>query len=67
MAHGLSCSVACGIFLDQGLNPCSLHWKADSQPLRHRGSPMGGLLLFQGADIYTWGVTQWLYVLLVWV
>ena len=23
--HGLSCSVACGIFLDQGLNPCSLH------------------------------------------
>ena len=24
--HGLSCSAACGIFQDQGLNPCSLHW-----------------------------------------
>ena len=29
-AHGLSCSVACRIFLDQGLNPCPLHWQADS-------------------------------------
>ena len=26
VAHGLSCSVACGIFLDQGSNLCSLHW-----------------------------------------
>ena len=31
---------ACGIFPDQGLNPCSLHWQADSQPLRHQGSPL---------------------------
>ena len=30
VAHELSCSVACGIFLDQGSNPCSLHWQADS-------------------------------------
>ena len=30
MAHGLSCSTACGIFPDQGLNPCPLHWQADS-------------------------------------
>ena len=35
VAHGLSCSVACGIFPDQGSNPCLLHWQADSQPLRH--------------------------------
>ena len=27
------------IFPDQGLNPCPLHWQADSQPLRHQGSP----------------------------
>ena len=40
MAHGLSCSAACGIFPDQGSNPCSLHWQADSQPLRHQGSPL---------------------------
>ena len=30
VARGLSCSAACGIFPDQGLNPCHLHWQADS-------------------------------------
>ena len=30
VAHGLSCSAACGIFLDQGSNPCPLHWQVDS-------------------------------------
>ena len=39
MAHGPSCSAACGIFPDQSSNPCPLHWQADSQPLRHQGSP----------------------------
>ena len=39
VAHGPSCSVACEIFPDQGSNPCPLHWQADSQPLRHQGSP----------------------------
>ena len=39
VAHGPSRSAACGIFLDQGSNPCPLHWQADSQPLRHQGSP----------------------------
>ena len=39
VAHGPSCSVACGIFPDQGSNPCPLQWQADSQPLRHQGSP----------------------------
>ena len=38
VAHGPSCSAACGIFPDQGSNPCPLHWQADSQPLRHQGS-----------------------------
>ena len=41
VAHGLSCSAACGILPDQGSNPCPLHWQADSQPLRHQGSPSG--------------------------
>ena len=40
VAHGPSCSAACGIFPDQGSNPCALHWQADSQPLRHQGSPI---------------------------
>ena len=39
VAHGPSCSAACGIFPDQGSNPCPLHWQAYSQPLRHQGSP----------------------------
>ena len=39
VAHGPSCSAARGIFPDQGSNPCPLHWQADSQPLRHQGSP----------------------------
>ena len=47
VAYGPSCSAACGIFPDQGSNPCPLHWQADSQPLRHQGSPGG---LFKGAD-----------------
>ena len=40
VAHGPSCSAACGIFPDQGSNPCPLHWQADSQPLCHQGSPL---------------------------
>ena len=46
VAHGPSGSAACGIFPDQGLNPCPLHWQADYQPLRHQGS----LLLFFWCD-----------------
>ena len=26
VVHRLSCSIACGIFLHQGSNPCPLHW-----------------------------------------
>ena len=43
VTHGLSCSAACGILPDQGSNPCALHWQADSQPLRHQGSPQAVL------------------------
>ena len=39
VAHGPSCSAACGIFPDQGSNPCPLHGQADFQPLRHQGNP----------------------------
>ena len=45
VAHGPSCSAACGIFPDQGSNPCPLLWQADSQPLRHQGSPLHGFYL----------------------
>ena len=44
VAHGPSCSGACGIFPDQGSNACPLRWQADSQPLRHQGSPVNRFL-----------------------
>ena len=44
VAHGPGCSTARGIFPDQGSNPCPLHWQADSQPLRHQGSPTSWFL-----------------------
>ena len=43
VAHRPSCCAACGIFPDQDSNPCPLHWQADSQPLRHQGSPRSHL------------------------
>ena len=39
VAHGPSCSAACGILPDQGSSPRPLHQQADSQPLCHQGSP----------------------------
>ena len=44
VAHGPSRSAACGILPDQGSNPFPLHWQADSQPLRHQGSPSRQIL-----------------------
>ena len=44
VAHRPTCSAACGIFPDQGSNPCPLHWPADSQPLCHQGSPIFSFL-----------------------
>ena len=45
VAHDLICPVARGIFPEQGLNPCPLHWQVDSLTLDHQGSP---LLSFSG-------------------
>ena len=39
VVHGFSCSVACEIFLDEGLNLCVLQWQVDSLPLTHLESP----------------------------
>ena len=64
VAHGPSRSAACGIFPDQGSNPCPLHWQADSQPLHHQGSPRKFLkkwfmqmimnLLLEIVSCYSW-------------
>ena len=37
VALGLSCSVACGIFLDQGWSWSALHLQVDSYPLCQQG------------------------------
>ena len=47
VAHGPSRSAACGILPDQGSNACPLHWQADSQPLRHPGSPCLNLTVYR--------------------
>ena len=38
VVSGLSCSAACGIFWDQGWDPCLLHWQSDCSPLSYQGS-----------------------------
>ena len=69
VAHGPSRSAACGILPDQGSSPCPLHWQADSQPLRHQGSPMLALnavnvyklslcIFIIYATIFTWENTK---------
>ena len=35
---GFSCSMVCGVFKDQELSPCLLHWQADALPLSHEES-----------------------------
>ena len=46
VAHGPSRSTARGILPDQGSNPRPLHRQADSQPLRHQGSPQILFLIY---------------------
>ena len=56
LAHGPNCSAACGIFPDQGSNPCPLHWQADSQPLHHQGSPVGRFLITASISVLVTGL-----------
>ena len=51
VAHGPSCSVACGIFPDQGSNPCPLHWQADFSTTAPAGKPKHPVLN-RGLDFY---------------
>ena len=38
VAQGPTCPTARGVFPEQGLNQCSLHWQVDLQPVDHQGS-----------------------------
>ena len=73
VAHGPSRSAACGILPDQGSNPCPLHWQADSQPLRHQGSPiyffiMNGCWILSNAFSASFEMIMWFlsFLLLMW-
>ena len=65
-AHRLSCPTACGIFQDQGSNPCSLHWQADSELRDHQGSPRLLVLMFDYSyvcvciQLYVQAAVDWL-------
>ena len=68
-AHGPSCSAACGIFPDQGTNPCSLHWQADSQPLCHQGSPRCTyfkVFVEEFLDLFSLGTSYWKFTVFFW-
>ena len=63
VVHGLSCPSTRGIFLDQRLNPCVLHWQVDSLPLNHWespaiGKPPGGNFFF---NLYLFGCVWFLF------
>ena len=51
VAHGPSRSAARGILPDQGSKPCPPHCQADSQPLRHQGSPPFAFLFASGTSM----------------
>ena len=40
VVYGLNCPASCGIFPDQVLNLCFLHWLVDFLPWDHQGSPV---------------------------
>ena len=56
VAHGLSCSMACGIFPDWGLDPCLWHWQMDSSPLTHQGSPVWYFLSIWDDHEFLWSL-----------
>ena len=47
VAHGPSCSTACGIFPDQGSNPCPLHWAGRFSTTAPPGKPPIMLVLMR--------------------
>ena len=52
-AQGPSCPEACGLFPEQGSNPCALNQQVDPQSLDHQESP-GNNLVSNGGDRYEW-------------
>ena len=51
MAHGLSSSEVCGIFLDQASNSCPQNWQVDSLPRSHQGNLILTVLIVSVTDL----------------
>ena len=54
VAHVLSCSAAWRIFLDQGLNPCLLHWAGGFLSTGPLGKSSMDFLIDTGMTAYPW-------------
>ena len=62
VAHGLSCSEACGIFPHQRSNLCLLLRQPDSLPLSHQGSPALQIYCYLVAgSTVCWEMAEMLY------
>ena len=66
VVHRFSCSTACGIFPDQGLNLCPLHWQADSLPLSYQGYP-DDFLYFYVSTLFSLVFLYLLWVFGLWL
>ena len=62
VAHKLGCSTACGIFLDQGLNPCLMHWQADFYHWATREAPWPTLLTTYFIPFYCWIIFHCMHI-----
>ena len=65
VAHGLSWSVAHGIFSDQGLDSRLMHWQVDSSPQTHQGGPDLPSEVLSGSNILLSKCASMILVLLV--
>ena len=63
LAHGLSCSTAHEIFLDQESNLCLLHWRGNLSPPSHQGSPGFGIFSHTSDAASPYSMTHSSYLL----
>ena len=64
VTHGLSCSVACGVFLDRGLNLHPLHWQGIYRPPGKAGIYLKVLsfwLMFYSVCDYSFDTLVWFW------
>ena len=65
VAHGPSRSSACGIFPDQGSNPCPSHWRADSPGRFSTTAPPGKPRLYTFLNGFSFSLSIFIIIFLV--